>query len=156
MKNRNLISGAFLFAAGALISIYAVSYGLAGKSSEGSVGPGFLPLLTGLAIMLLSAILVLSTLKEKSGPQVKERFFPEDISRKKILMAFAGLISYGLILEYVGYILATLLFMIFMLKFMELQNRLRVALGSVVTATSFYLLFEVILKSQLPKGILWK
>ena len=84
------------------------------------------------------------------------KFFPEDMSRKKILMAFAGLIAYGLALEYIGYILATLLFMIFMLKFMELQNRLRVTLGSVLTATSFYLLFEVILKSQLPRGILWK
>jgi putative tricarboxylic transport membrane protein len=152
MKNRNLISGVFFLGIGIIISIYAFTYGIGGSVSP---GPGFLPLLTGICLVLLSLILLLSTLKDNTTLKEKtEKFFPEKESFKKISLSILGLILYTVALEYFGYVLTTLLFMIFMLKCIESRNRITVLLWSSLTAISFYLLFEMLLKSQLPKGIL--
>jgi putative tricarboxylic transport membrane protein len=152
MKNRNLISGVFFLGIGVIISIYAITYGLGGS---GSPGPGFLPFLTGIGLVLLSLFLLISTLKDGIIINKQtEKFFPEKDSFKKIILSISALILFGFILEYLGYLLTTLLFMMFMLKFIESRKRMTVFLCSSLTAISFYLLFEKLLKSQLPKGIL--
>jgi len=150
MKRRNITSSVFFFFAGIVISIYAVNYGLGGSRAP---GPGFLPFLTGVSLILLSLALLIPSYKDRTAEK-RVPFFPEANSSKKVILATSGLLCYGLALEYLGYILTTFLFMIFMLKVLQSQKGLTALLWSFLTAATFYLLFEIVLKSQLPKGIL--
>lgn len=152
MRNRNLISGVFFLGAGVVITIYAITYGLGGSRSP---GPGFLPFLTGIGLVLLSLALITSTLRDRTLIHKQtEKFFPEKDSSKKIILSISALLLFGLLLEYLGYALTTLLFMIFVLRLIGSRKWMTALLCSASTAICFYILFEMLLKSQLPKGML--
>ncbi len=116
-------------------------------------GPGFLPLLCGLVMAILSlGILVQATWGVKKGA-AREGGPPFLTSRwPKIGAALSILLGYGLLLEPLGYLAVTFVFLLLALKVVE-PNRWRTALIETVLATGFsYTLFEVLLKVQLPKG----
>jgi hypothetical protein len=89
----------------------------------------------------------------RKGP-VRQSFFPEAVSWKRVSATFSALIAYNLVFDFVGFTLTTFLFVGFLVKFIFPQTWLRsfiVALSSAVIAR---LLFVNFLQTQLPKGFL--
>jgi putative tricarboxylic transport membrane protein len=116
-------------------------------------GPGFFPLFGGLVLGIFSVILFLRSVLVKSKPvdsKVKEE------TGKPLLLIYAvvGLVVYTFILEPVGYILSTFLLLVFFLKLFE-QKRwwVEIVTAGIISSAS-YILFAVLLKSELPEGIL--
>src|SRR4030042_4389402 len=105
MKKRDIGSGLVCFGRGAVISFYAVSYGLGGA---GTPGPGFLPFLTGLALVVLSLSQVISIWrKEKPESHGKtEKFFPEAGSGRRIFLFLFAAFGYAVVLEHLGFVLS--------------------------------------------------
>ncbi len=152
MDKRDIGSSLFFLGLGVAISFYAASYGL---GQAGTPGPGFLPFLTGIVLILLSLCHVGSIWrKRRPGGRKADKFFPQERSGRKIFLLLFAAIGYAVVLEHLGFVLSTFLFMAIVLKFVESQKPLWVLIGSSLTAFFSYILFETLLKSQLPKGIL--
>ena len=152
MDKRDIGSSLFLLGFGVAISFYAVSYGL---GRAGTPGPGFLPFLTGVVLILLSLCHIGSVWRKgRRENRQAQKFFPQEGSGRKIFLLLFAALGYAVVLEHLGFVLSTFLFMAIVLKFVESQKSLWVLIGSSLTAFFSYVLFETLLKSQLPKGIL--
>jgi putative tricarboxylic transport membrane protein len=122
-------------------------------------GSGLFPALIAVTILILSVILILFPPVKKGSPQQDgaKQQGTASFSMKPILRTaavFAALLLYAFLLEYLGFvivsfILTTLLFLAFGTK-----NLLRSILQAALFTGLAYGLFEVLLKSSLPRGLL--
>jgi putative tricarboxylic transport membrane protein len=112
-------------------------------------GPGLYPLLLGLLTILLSLFLIIPPGTKRKGGSPLERG-----TTKRVAGVYAVMLLYLAILEFVGFLLASF-FLLFFLFAVVGRGSLKGAVlrASIVTALA-YLLFDVVLKGQLPKSIL--
>jgi putative tricarboxylic transport membrane protein len=148
MKNRDLVSSIIWMALGGLFVVGALQLGLMRK---GVPGPGFLPFLSGLALIFVSFFVLIPALRQ-GNEKKSDDFFPERDSLRKLLFALAALFGYGIALEYVGFLLTTFLFIFSTARLMEPKGWWTTTLLALLTAVLSYLLFVVLLEVQLPKG----
>jgi putative tricarboxylic transport membrane protein len=151
MKDRDLFGIFFWMGIGFYFCIGALTYRLFEENLPGS---GLLPFFVGIVLISLGIILFISLIKEKKEKIPKERFFPEKSSLKKLFFAVLALSLYGLFLEYIGFLFITFLFMIFLLRFIEPQRWVVTLTISALITVCSYILFQILLKAQLPKGFL--
>ena len=109
-------------------------------------GAGFLSLAMGLVLAAFSLVLIFRGWKPSKGPAVKHS--------AKTIIALAALFIYSLIMDKIGFIVAT--FLLVLVLFHLAQRRTWwVLLGMSVLVTAVaYLLFGVVLKVYFPEGIL--
>jgi putative tricarboxylic transport membrane protein len=153
MRNRDILSSLVWLGLGILFMIASLREGLFRK---GIPGPGFLPFITALALIVLSLMVFLPAVnrkKEERGKKI-ENIFPEKDSFKKVSLGLMALFLYGIALEYIGYIITTILFMVFTFRLMEREKWKGPLLFAISTAVISYLLFVVLLEVQLPGGFL--
>ncbi len=112
-------------------------------------GPGFFPMLLAVILMILSLILVSSRTKN-SGEQSTFSF--RHLGR--VLMVFVALLIYFMFLEYLGFVIVSLFLMAFCFVWVAHQKWYAALFWAFVSIGLAYLLFDVLLKSSLPKGIL--
>ncbi len=116
-------------------------------------GAGLLPFFSGVLLGCLSlSVLIKSTWgKEESNKRAK----PLDARTwQKGAWVLGSLLFYLLLLERLGFIITTFLFMVISLLNFRPRKLARILAISFLTAFASYLLFVIWLKVQLPKGIL--
>jgi putative tricarboxylic transport membrane protein len=152
MKYRDLVSSLFWMGIGVTFCLGALRYGL---FVSGTPGSGLFPFIAGMALIVLSLMILVSSLKQEK-PEVLQRepFFPKRDSWKKLSLTLFALLAYWIAVEYLGFLLTTFLFMIFLLRFIEPQRWVTVVATSFLTANLSNLFFQVWLRVQLPSGIL--
>ena len=112
-------------------------------------GPGFFPMLIGATLILLSVILMI-----RGGKGTQEQTPVTVRSLVRMLVVFFALLAYFLLLEYLGFVVASFLLMAFLFLSVARQKWYFAVASAVVCIGLSYLLFDVILKSNLPKGVL--
>lgn len=112
-------------------------------------GPGFLPFASGFIIAALGIGQLVAGWK--SGAASEGPFFQKG-RLFKLLAVLAICFGYGLLLEYLGFVLCTGLFVFISLKSIEPQKWGKSLLISVATAFATWLLFTHWLQIQTPKG----
>ncbi len=116
-------------------------------------GPGFLPLLVGLFLAGLSIICFMQARMGESTEQKASWYSRE--RWKNLIWVLLALFAYALVLDYLGFLMSTFLLLIFLFRFgMEPQKWFWAIGGSVIASVSCYVVFELWLQTQLPKGIL--
>jgi hypothetical protein len=115
-------------------------------------GPGFLPFIAGLLLALLSLIAFIQALKEK--PSQEKSFVSFGHNLMKVGVLSGSLILYVLLLNTLGFIIGTLLLLLFLFRIMEPLKWRTVIFASVITLAAAYLLFDFFLGTRLPKGFL--
>lgn len=145
----NRIAAIFFFAVGAFFALYACTIEIGAWNEP---GPGFLPFWAGVILVLMSTALLAKNWRRR-GP-VRPPFFPEAVSWKRISAAFAALIAYNLLLDFLGFTLTSFLFVGFLVKFIFPQTWLRSFIVAVSAAVVARLLFVNFLQTQLPTGFL--
>ena len=116
-------------------------------------GPGFLFFWIGIATALLSLTVILMSFKKPSSAEVEQSIF-EKGRLTKIVLVLLSLFFYALLVEWLGFLIVTLLFFVFLLGVIEKKGWLFAVLVSLVVTAASYLVFEKALQSQLPKGLL--
>ena len=112
---------------------------------------GFMPFLSGAAICLLAAIgLVAGTLRRMQG-ELWHPFF-KGHSWPRALLTAGALLAFLFLQKPLGFFLATILFIGFLLRAIFPQRWAVVAPISILTAAFAYIIFEIWLHAQLPKG----
>jgi len=150
-RERDVTSSLFWILIGILFCIGGVHYGI---RRSGIPGPGFLPFVSGLILVALSLILLVSrVLKVPGEADPKVEPLPGGQALRRILIVLGALCLYVLILEPLGFVLTTFLFMIVVLR---LEPRrwsfiIPVAMGATIF---FFLLFKILLRVPLPSGLL--
>ncbi len=113
-----------------------------------SPGPGFFPsLLAGLMIILALFLIVPS--KKKESPS-EPSSFP---SLGRVSIVFVALLFYFYFLESLGFILVSFFLMTFLFIVMASEKWHLALLQSLIFVGLAYVLFDVLLKSQLPHGV---
>ncbi|MCX5906502.1 MAG: tripartite tricarboxylate transporter TctB family protein [Deltaproteobacteria bacterium] len=115
-------------------------------------GAGFWPLGAALLLGGLSAVNFLKSSLDKS-PEDRAPWYPRQRWRA-IVLIMASLMAYVFLLEWIGFLLGTFLLMAYLFRSAEPQRWAVAIGGSALISAATYLVFDIWLKTQLPKGIL--
>jgi putative tricarboxylic transport membrane protein len=150
-RDRDVTSSLFWALVGILFCMGGIHYGI---RRSGIPGPGFLPFVTGLILVAFSLILLISRLLERGNAAGSTREpMPRGQALRRILKALGALCLYVLILEPLGFVPTTFLFMVLALR-LEPRSWSFILLAAMGATAFFFLLFKVLLKVPLPPGIL--
>lgn len=117
-------------------------------------GPGFLPLWLGVILGVLSIGLILqSSLQKRKGKMLRE-LLAEKIRWVKVLSTVIALIAYALLMDYVGFLVITFLFIAYLIRFIDPQPWKKAIGWALVGSVGSHLVFNVWLQLRLPKGFL--
>jgi putative tricarboxylic transport membrane protein len=150
MKTIYTICSLILTLIGSIFCISSLSLGLGEINAP---GPGLIPFGAGACLILLSVGTILETCtgtEMESKPQLFE-------GRRWVVSMWVlfSLFGYALVLDILGFIPATFLLITSLLKVSEKQSW-KVALGVSILITAFtYLIFDYLIKMNLPKGFVW-
>lgn len=150
MKRNDSIGGLFFLAVGILFAVYSQSVDI-GTMEE--PGPGFLPLWAGVLLGIMSIALLGKTFFQKKY-EAGEPFFPEKDSWKRVTMVVASLLAYNFLLQHLGFILITFLFVAFLVKSVFPQTWLRTFVTAALSTAGAQLIFVNLLEINFPKGLL--
>jgi hypothetical protein len=113
-------------------------------------GPGFMPLVAGVFLFFLSSLLLLTVVFSK---EAKEGW-NTGISIRNVIMIIGGMWVYAYLLERIGFVFVTFAFVTLLLRFVDPQSWTKSLFGGAAASVAAYLLFETILKTNLPRTFL--
>lgn len=123
------------------------------SSSYGSnVGPAIFPLILGIILMLLSARLIYEAMKYPSGNDSSSK---PKLDYKRFGIMLAATILYGLLIEHIGYVISTFLFLLVGFQTMQRDRWISAIVISALFAGGVYYLFVVVLQGTLPGLPAW-
>ena len=102
---------------------------------------------------LLSLAVVVQSFVGKPGEKEKEEAVLMKAGARKVILVLIALFLYALLLEWVGFVIVTLLLMVFLLRVIEKKPWWLTLLTGVTITVVAYLVFETALQSNLPKGL---
>ncbi len=149
MEKSDRVPGVFFL----LISLFACHQAIGiGLGSFRHPGPGFLPFSAGALIGVL-ALWCLIQSKESRTAEDSGEDAEEGLSRLKLVLVCLSLFAYTIAVGWLGFILSTFIFVLFIFCVVEPQRWWHVAIKAILITIGNYILFVVWLKVNLPKGI---
>ena len=148
----DLITGLVLF-------LFAVWYGAAAwmlpkVQMQDVIDSYVYPFALAVVLGLLSLGLIFKSVRGKMG-ESGVCLFPSGKGLREIAFIFASLILYIVLFQRLGYLTSTILFMGFVLKFMDRSRSLgKVLLLSILVSGVCYILFVHLFRVPVPAGIL--
>jgi len=115
-------------------------------------GAGFLPLGAGICLAILSLTAFFQA-RSRVEEKTRKGWYSQE-KWKSLLLILAVLFGYALFLDFLGFLISTFLLLVMLFRFVEPQRWVVSIGGSALAAIASYVIFEIWLKTQLPKGIL--
>ncbi len=117
-----------------------------------SPGAGFLPFLCGTALIVLGAVWRFQLMLARRP--VKDTAATTDAqpagSRLKLFLAFLTTVVYAFLFERIGFLLATVVFMLGWQLVVERERWVKALIVTVLSAAALFLLFRTLLHVELP------
>lgn len=149
MRRYDLASTLFLMALAAYVTVSGFQYGFGDWREP---GPGFLTVLSGIVLGALAAVWFGMTLVKRWGGGAARLFIADVGGLRKVGLTAIALAAFTFLLEPLGFPLATLGFMVFLLRAIEKQRWGLTLTVSVVTMVLCVLVFQIGLQVQFPEG----
>lgn len=113
---------------------------------------GFMPFLAGLLLGVLALLDLASGFKDgwKEAKEDKKIWF--GINWGKLILTMALLFAYNFLSAILGFVIGTILLLLFLFRMMEPRPWWIILLASFTTTGLFYLVFQIGLNAQLPRG----
>jgi putative tricarboxylic transport membrane protein len=146
LKNPDFRSGLFFLGLSCTVCYFSWQLGL-GKPSK--PGAGFMPFLAGLLLAFFSLIFMVQFLLEEAPPS-----WGIEVRWGNFLVVNLAMAAYAFLLERIGFVFVTFLFVGFLMKFIAPQSWRKAILAAAIASFAAYLLFETFLQSQLPRSFL--
>ncbi len=116
-------------------------------------GPGLVAFLIGGSLGLLGSILLIqNAIKPRQDNTSNIRISVTKFQRERLYFTF-GILAYALVLDIIGFILATSLLLFFTSKVMHPRRWFVPIIFSIISIALSYLLFHVWLGIRFPKGL---
>jgi putative tricarboxylic transport membrane protein len=116
-------------------------------------GPGFFPILIGSLLCLLAVVFFIQSVLGRERVQKQVPFWKEKTSWKKVSYSLLALIFYLLVLNGLGFITTTFLFLFFVFKFVGKKRWQSSLLVALLASAITFLVFKTALEVPLPRGI---
>ena len=136
-----------------VLGLYVITSGVRlGFGEWRDPGPGFIAVVSGAVLLFLSALWLVMTLVKKWGLEPTKRFFAESDSYKRVLLTLLSLVIFALLLDWVGFMISTLLLLVFLFRAIEPQRwKLAIPLAIGITILCV-IVFQLWLQVQFPEG----
>jgi hypothetical protein len=153
MKNYDAVFFIFWIGLGLFVMFISNKYGLGRFDNP---GPGLMPFLFGLFLFLISFYLLMEVfykrvMRDTSGVRIKDK--KDQISFKKVSLVLGSLFAYAVLLEPFGYVLTTLLTMVFLFWNIGVKRWRSILFAAGLTVLTTYFLFTF-LGVRFPLGVL--
>ena len=138
---------------GLTISIWSATFPLGGVKDP---GPALLPVACGLILMLLGVILFVQNKGEKadSSEEPRRPLFPHGAAGRRVAFTLGGMLLSGVLFVPLGFALTVFLLILFLMRTIQPQTWKVTVLYAFLSAAGSYVVFKLLLKSQLPSGVL--
>ena len=141
---RELTSSLFWLA----LSVFVCVEGIRLKIGEShSPGPGFFPFWGGLLLGIFSLINLFSSFKKEEIISFAGLRWPT------LLIVTAAMLVYFTFLETLGFVVLTFLFLLLLFR-LEKKGWMSATVWSFIVTFAAYVLFQILLQTQLPAGLL--
>ncbi len=151
-SRRARLAGHAVLAAVGLVAL-AISLRL-GLWRQSSPGEGLFPFLMALAMAAFSVAGLIGDLKERASAQ--GRLFGDRAGRIRVAAYLGALVFYAGSLEFLGFIVASAITLVFILRLAERYSWLATAALTAGTVIGCQILFVLWLGAILPTGKLWE
>lgn len=121
---------------------------ISGSAYGSAVGPKTYPLILGILLFLLSLRLIYESFKKDSEMQQEEK---SNRNYKKLAIILFSAILYICLLEIIGFILSTFLFLLVAFQVMEKGKIMSSIIIAAVFSVGVYLMYVNLLGGTLPK-----
>ena len=148
MSRANRMSGIFWLIFAGIVSIESYRLGLGTLHKP---GPGFLFFWASIALGIMFLVVLIQAWIKKKPEEHEESIFGKQ-NTLKIILVLISLFLYAILMEMLGFILVTLLLFIFLLGVIEKKRWFFTLFVSILVTVIAFLIFEIWLKSQLPRG----
>ena len=143
MKKGNLAFAAVCSVIGLVIIAIAMGYPTAADYGTGVPGPGLWPIAVSVAMLGCAALLVLKSLKMPAEKNTKIELWTKDTKRVYITMAI--LFVYCLVLEFLGFLIATVVLEFVLVHWFAKKKPWMTAIIAVGVTLVIYLVFQYVL-----------
>ena len=117
-------------------------------------GPGFFPFIAGLVLGTLAVAVYFQARRAAAGAkETSQPLWTNPSGVKKVVLTTIALLVYAITMNYLGFLVSTFIFFIFLLRTIEPQRWGMVILEALLASGISYLVFEIWLQAQLPRGI---
>ncbi|XEC95645.1 tripartite tricarboxylate transporter TctB family protein [Paenibacillus tarimensis] len=147
-KTFGRVSSIALFAVGAAF-VYG-STDIAGSAYGSSVGPNIFPMGLGIVLMLLCVRLFYETFRYPDQEKKKE-----SLDYKRFFIILGAAVLYALLLEMIGYLITTFIFLFVSFQVMDRSGWWKSLLISAGFTAGVYYLFVEVLDGSLPGLPVW-
>ena len=145
--SRDVVSGLFWLA----VAIFAVVQGFALKlGALNRPGPGFFPFWGGVVLGVLSLALLVGSWTKRARPAPAAPA-PVLLESWKLLVVIGALLAYVVLLEWLGFVIVTVLFLVLLFR-LERRGWTFSVVSAFLGGAASYALFQLWLKTQLPVG----
>lgn len=149
MKKADIIAGIL----GLFVAFYVIME--SGKFPEDNVllmGPSFFPRILAVFMIVMSISLIVVALMGKSAKNA-EKLDIRDPGIQRSIIALVATIIYLFLFKRLGFILDSILYLMFLMYLLKLRNYVQMVLVSVGVSVAVYFIFKVGLSITLPLGI---
>lgn len=150
MRNTDRSSSLFWLVVGIGIAISSLKYGF-GTLHE--PGPGFITFFAGAILTLLSLSLFFSSLRDQKDRSGFQNLWA-GLEPGKVLYVTVLLVAYTFLLKPIGFLISTFILLFLLFRVKGTYRLKTIFLISFLVTVGSYIIFEIWLKAQLPKGIL--
>jgi hypothetical protein len=116
-------------------------------------GPAFLPFWLGVLLAVFATILLVSAWRSQATEKDNNSIFPGKQALFAIVLALVGLAGYILLIEILGYLVDTLLFIVFLMKAVEREKWPLTLMVAVGTTAALFITFQFLLQITLPSNM---
>ena len=153
-NNKNLIGGALLLLFSAVYGVLALQLDSGGGLAAGGFSPRTLPLILAVAGVILSLLLMLSRPAEDPGAQPLSRHLAA-LNWRPALLLCAMMLLYAAIFPYLGFVLATIIFLCGCMGVLGIRSPKVLVLASVPVTLVFWFILSQLLGIYLAPGELF-
>ncbi len=152
MGRGNQVSSIFWLILG--LGVVYASYRL-GLGTLTHPGPGFLSFWCGIILSVLSALVFIQGgIARRQGNQTKLRQLWMEAKWSKCIFLVLAMLVYVLTFSYLGFLLSTILLLIFLFKAIEPQKWFVAMGGAILASLISFIVFALWLDVQLPRGFI--
>lgn len=150
MRNTDQSSSLFWIIVAAGIILLSLKYGV-GHFHE--PGPGFITFFAGAILVVLSLALFLASFRDRAARNSLADLWA-GLETGKVFYVIFLLVAYTFLLKPVGFLISTFVLLVLLFRVKGSYRFKTIFLMSLLVTAGSYLVFEIWLKAQLPKGIL--
>ena len=152
MNRQDQLSSLVLFLIG--LFIITASFSMLKIGSLLNPGPGLFPGLTGFLLIVFSLAILLRATFGHTSEEKGVRSLWAGLNWPKVLYTTGVLLIYAIALNMIGFLIMTLLLLIFLLRIVEPKKWKLTITVSILASVISYLIFDRILQVQLPRGFI--